>query len=158
MDAGGQFGQAGGRGLDPFAVGVLGGEAVLDLRIGDDASGLDIDEEHPARSQSSAGGDLGFRQVDDSGFAGEDDGVLGHDVPGRTQSVAVEHGSGEAAVGEGDAGRSVPGLHEQRVVFVEGPPLLGHGRVVLPGFGDHHQHGLRQRPAGGDHELEDRVE
>ena len=158
VDAGGQILQSLRAAVYPVGIGVVGGELVLDLCVGDDALGLGVDEEHAARGEAAAGDDLGLGQIDDSDLAGEHHRVLGHHVPGRAQAVAVEDGAGEPAVGEGHTGGTVPGLHEQRMIFVEGPTLLAHARIVLPGLGDHHQHRLRQRSSGGDHELEDGVE
>ena len=47
----------------------------------------------------------------------------------RAQPVAVQHRADEGAVGEGDAGRAVPRLHQAGVEPVEGPP----GRRPSPG-------------------------
>ncbi len=36
--------------------------------------------------------------------------------------------------------------------------VLGHGLVALPGFGNHHHHGMCQAAAGKDEELEAIIE
>ena len=62
------------------------------------------------------------------------------------------------AVGEGDAGRAVPRLHEGRVELVEGAAGRVHLGVVLPRLRDHHQHRVRQRAAAEVQQLEHLVE
>ena len=62
------------------------------------------------------------------------------------------------AVGEGDAGRAVPRLHEGRVELVERPAGRVHRRVVLPRLRDHHQHRVRQGAAAQVQQLEHLVE
>ena len=74
------------------------------------------------------------------------------------QAVAVEDRADERAVGERDAGRTVPGLHERGVELVEGPAGGVHLGVVLPRLGDHHQHGVRQAAAAEVEQLEHLVE
>ena len=50
-----------------------------------------------------------------------DEVVVGDPVAARAQAVAVEHGADHRAVGERDAGRAVPRLHQRRVEAVERP-------------------------------------
>jgi hypothetical protein len=146
-----------GRG-DPLVVGRLRTQPRLDLRVRDDAAGTGVHEEHAAGAHAAARQHLLLRQVDDPGLAGEHHGVLREGVPRRPQAVAVQHGAHQLAVREGDAGGAVPGLHEEGVVAVEGPALLGDVRIRLPGLGDEHRHGVRQRAAGHHEQLEDLVQ
>ena len=44
------------------------------------------------------------------------------------------------------------------MVLVEGPPVLFHQVIVLPGLGDHHRHRVREAPPGEVEELQDVVE
>ena len=48
--------------------------------------------------------------------------IVGDAEAGGPQAVAVEGRADLAAVGEGDGGGAVPGLHQRGVVFVEGAP------------------------------------
>ena len=155
----GQVGQADQAGVQPLLVGVLAGEGGLDLLVADDAPGGGVDEEHPARLQAAAAHDALGLDVEHAGLGGQhDEAVVGDPVAPRAQPVAVEHGADERAVGEGDAGRAVPGLHEGGVELVERPPGGVHRLVVLPGLRDHHQHRVRQRPAAEVEQLEHLVE
>lgn len=95
--------------LDPLLVGALGRELRLDLVVRDDPATGCVDEEHPARLEPTLLDDRGRVEVEHTGFAREhDEPVLRHPVPSRPQSVAVEHGTDEGAVGEVQARRSVP--------------------------------------------------
>ena len=87
-----------------------------------------------------------------------DEVVVGHVVARRPQAVAVEHRADHRAVGEGDRRRTVPRLHQRRVVLVERLPVGIDRRVAAPGLRDHHQDGVRQRAPGHDEELEHVVE
>ena len=87
-----------------------------------------------------------------------DDVVLGDVVPRGAQPVAVQHGADDLAVAESDGRRAVPRLHERRVILVERAALGAHLLVVLPRLGNHHEHGVRQRPSAHVEELEHVVE
>ncbi len=135
------------------------GELGLDLLVADEPAVLGVDEEHPARLQAALAHDLGRVEVEHPGLGGEhDQAVVGDRVPARAQAVAVQDRADEGAVGEGHAGRAIPGLHEVGVVGVERPPGRVHRRVVLPRLGDHHQHGVRQRAPAEVEQLEHLVE
>ena len=146
-------------GVQPLLVGVLAGERGLDLLVADDAAGGGVDEEHPAGLEPAAADDPLGLEVEHAGLGGEhDEAVVGDPVAARAQAVAVEHGADEGAVGEGDAGRAVPRLHEGGVELVERPAGGVHRLVVLPGLRDHHQHRVRQRAAAEVQQLEHLVE
>ena len=118
-----------------------------------------VDEEHLARVQAPLQHDVLGRDVEHPDLRGHDDEVVVRDaVARRPQAVAIEHGADDRAVGEGDRRGAVPRLHERRVVLVERPPLRIERRIAAPRLGDHHQHGVRQRAARHDEELEHVVE
>ncbi len=145
--------------LDPLRVGVLGGQRRLDLLVLDDPVLGRVDEEHPAGLQPALLDHPGLLDVEHADLGGEDDqAVLGDPVAGGAQTVAVQHGTDLRAVGEGHAGRAVPGLHQVGVVLVEGAAGRVHRDVVLPRLGDHHQHRVRQRTAAEVEQLQDLVE
>ena len=87
-----------------------------------------------------------------------DEAVVGHPDAGRPQPVAVEHGADDRAVGEAHRRRSVPRLHQRRVVLVERPPGGVHRLVPLPRLRDHHQHGVGQAAAAEVQQFEHLVE
>ena len=97
----------------PFAVGRLPRDTLLELLVGDDALLLGVDEEDAARRQPPLlqhflGGD-----VEDADFGGHHHQVVGRDVVTRgPKAVAIEHGAHANAVGECDGSRPVPGLHQ----------------------------------------------
>ena len=145
--------------VEPRAVRLLGGDLLLDLLVGDDATFFHVHEEHAARLQAALGGDVGGVDREDAGFGAHDDEViLGHVVAGRAEAVAVQGGADHRAVGEDDGGGAVPRLHEAGVVFVERLLLGAHGFVAVPRLRNHHHHGLGQGAAAHDDQLEDVVE
>ena len=146
-------------GVQPLPIGTGRCQAGLDLVVPDDPPLAGVDEEHPARLQAPLLDDLAAGDVHDADLAGHHDQVVGgHPVAAGAQSVAVQDRTDDRAIREGDRGRPVPGLHERCVVLVEGPALVGHLRMVLPRFRDHHQDGLGQRVAAQGQELECLVE
>ncbi|CPO01337.1 Uncharacterised protein [Bordetella pertussis] len=145
--------------FDPLAVRAAVGQLQLDLAVVDDAALLQVDQEHLARLQAPFLDDAVFRDRQRARLGRHDDHVVvGDQVARRTQAVAVQRGADLAAVGEGDRGRPVPGLHHGGVVLVEGAPAFVHLRVLFPGFRDHHHHGVRQGIAGVHQQFEAVVE
>ena len=155
--------------VQPLAVGLGGGELGLVGVVVDDPRGTaprrsarpcpGVHQEHPARPQPPLGDDLLRGHVEDAGLAGEHHAVVGELPPARgSQTVAVQGGAHDGAVGEDHRRRAVPGLHEAGVEPVEVPLVGGHLVVVLPRLGDHHHHRVRQRAAAQREQLEDLVE
>ncbi len=145
--------------VEPLPVGVLGGEAGLDLLVLHDPPGPGVDEEHLPRFQPPLADDGLHGDVEHSRFGGQDhEAVIGDPVPAGAQPVAVEDGADHGPVREADGGRAVPGLHDGGHVLVEGPPRRVHGIVVLPRLRDHHQHRVRQGAAREMQQLHHLVE
>ncbi len=145
--------------LHPLRVGMRGGELALDLLVGDDAALLQVDEQHLARLQAPGFDDglVGNRQH--AHLGGEnDEAILGHEVAGGPEAVAVEGRADLASVGEADSGRAIPWLHQGGMILVECLALLAHERVAGPGLRDQHHHGMGERVATLDQELERIVE
>ena len=146
-------------GRQPLHVGVLGGQLGLDLLVLDQPALRRVDQEHAARLQAALAHDALGGDVEHTHLAGQDhQPVVGDPVAGRPQAVAVEHRAHDGAVGEAHGRRTVPRLHERRVVAVEGAPVAVHRGVVLPRLGDHHEHRMGQRAATEVEQLEDLVE
>ena len=145
--------------VQPLVVREGGGQRGLDLLVLDDPAADRVDEEHPARLQPTLADHRGRVDVEHADLAGEDDQpVVGDPEPAGTQAVAVQHCADDRAVGEGDARRPVPRLHQRGVELVERPAGGIHPAVVLPGLRDHHQDRVRQRATTEVEQLEDLVE
>ena len=145
--------------LDPLPVRLPAGDGRLDLAVRDDPLLLQVEEEHLPRLEPAAADDPARREVHHPGLRGEDDHpVPRHGVPRGTQPVPVEGGAQVAPVAEDHRRRPVPRLHDRGVVLVEGPLVLAHLELGAPRLGDHHHHGVRQRPARHHEQLEDVVE
>ena len=145
--------------LHPVGIGLRRGQLILDLIVGDDAAQLGVHQEHASGLEAPLLDDLLHGDVQDTGLARHhDQAVLGVDPPGGAQAIAVQDGADANAVGEGDGGGTVPGLHEAGVVLVEGLPQRAHGLVPAPGLGHHHHQRMGQGPARHVEQLQDVVE
>ena len=76
------------------------------------------------------------------------------EVTGGAQTVAVQHTAGIPSVAEEQGGRTVPWLHQDGVVFVEGLQVFTDGVLVVERFGHQHRHGVWQAQAGHDEEFQ----
>ena len=145
--------------VEPPLPGARRGQPGLQLLVVDDAALLEVDEQHPPRLEPPLADDPGLRDVEHPDLGGHDDPmVVGHDVARRAQAVPVEGRADLAAVGERDRGGAVPGLHEGRVVLVEGAAVGVHEGVVLPRLRDHQHHGVGEGVAARDQQLQGVVE
>ena len=140
-----QVGQVDQVAVQPFAVGLAGGVALLELLVPDDAPFFGIHQQHPPRLEPGFLHDALRREIQHPHLGGEDELiVVRHVIPGGPQAVAVQHRAHHVAVGEEDGGRTVPGLHERGVILVQIPLGAGNGAVVAPGLRDRHHDGQRQ--------------
>ncbi len=135
-------------GVQPVLVRVLAGQRGLHVRVLQDPPPAGVGQEDAAGLEAALADHVRRVDVEHADLAGQHhEPVAGHPVPAGAQPVAVEHRPDHGPVGERHAGRAVPRLHEGGVEAVEGAPGGIHPVVVLPRLGDHHQHGVRQRPA-----------
>jgi hypothetical protein len=145
--------------LQPHGVGPLRGDALLQLVVRDDALLGGVHQEHAARLEAALPDHPLRRDVEHADLARHHHQVVPGDVVARRpQAVPVQRGAHPRAVGEGDGGRAVPGLHQAGVVLVEGLLLRAHRLVPAPGLGDHHHHGLRDGAPRQVEQLEHVVE
>ena len=134
---------------------MLGRQPLLHLRIVDDAAFLQVDQQHLAWLQPPLADDAFFRHGQHAGLGRHDHMiVVGHDVACGTQAVAIQRRADLAAISEGDRRRTVPRLHQRRVVLIEGAPVRIHQRVLCPRLRNQHHHRMGQRVAAGDQYLQ----
>ena len=144
---------------EPVPVRLGGHQVMLDLVVAHDAALCGVHEEHASRLQAALANDAGLIDVSHADFGRHYDETIGRDpVAGGSQAVAVEHGAYDGAVRKGDAGRTVPRLHQRGMEFVEVVLVLGHAGMVLPGLRNHHQHGMGQAPPAEMEQFEHLVE
>ena len=145
--------------VDPFLIGMLRGKRGLELLVSDDSSLLHVDEQYLPGLEPPAAADAGFLDLHGARFGRHDDEiVLGREVARGPQAVAVENGAHLAAVREGDGCRTIPGLHERGIVFIERAQLRVHGGILFPGLGNQHHRRLRERVAAHDEKFKGIVE
>ena len=141
--------------VQPGLIGLRLGQAGFQLSVVDDAPLFEIDEEHLARLQAPFLDDFFVRDVEHADLRAHDHQiVLGADIAGRAQAIAVQGGADLAAIGKGHRRRSVPGFHHGGMKFVKSAALGIHQRIVVPGFRDHQHHGVGQGIAAGDEQFE----
>ena len=146
-------------GVQPSLIGMFGRQLGLDLIVIDDATLLKVDQQHLARLQAPFLDDLFLGDRQHAHFRSHDDlVVVGHQITGGTQAVAIQGGADLAAIGEGDGGWAVPRFHQGGVVFVKRAALGVHQRIVGPGFRHHQHHGMRQRITAGQQQLQGIIE
>ncbi|OAV73244.1 hypothetical protein Barb6_00407 [Bacteroidales bacterium Barb6] len=80
--------------------------------------------------------------------------VFSDKIAGRAQTIAVEHTAGIPSVAEHEGGGTVPRLHQDGMVFVEGFQVFRYGILLVEVFGHKHRHRMGQTHAGGNKELQ----
>ena len=97
----------------PVAVRLGSHQVALDLVVAHDAALESVDQEHAAWLEAAFLDDARLINVSNADLRRHhDQAVGGHPVTGGSQAVAVEHGSDDGPIGEGDACRTVPRLHQ----------------------------------------------
>ena len=141
--------------VQPLTVGPGADDFLFQLFVTDNAALLRIDQEHPSGLEPSFLQDA-FRLNFEHPYLGthDDQVILGDVVPRRPEAVAVQDGPHAGAVGEGDGGRAIPGLHQATVIFIKGPFCVGHAGMILPRLGDHHHHRMGQRTSAQRQEFQ----
>ena len=130
---------------EPCAVGLSGGQLLLELLVPDDSAFLEAHQEHAAGLKAALEPYILGWDLQDAGFRRHHQLVfIGYQIAKRPQAVSVQQGAEAAAVGRHDHCRTVPWLHQRRMVFVEVLLLLRHGLMLVPSLGDHHEHGVVQ--------------
>ena len=80
--------------------------------------------------------------------------IIGDIVPGRAQTVSVQHRPHDISVGEQDGCRAIPWLHHGRIVLIEISLLPAHALVILPWLRDKDHHCQRQRHSAHHQEFQ----
>ena len=143
----------------PVAIRFRRRQLLLQFVVADDAALLEIDHQHLARLETALALDALRRNVEDADLGRHDDqAVFRNVVARRPQTIPIQRGANANAVGESHRRRPVPRLHERRMEFVERPLLLRHRWIAAPRLGDHHHHGVRQRPASQHQQFQHVVE
>ena len=144
---------------NPITVGLFLGVTGAQLVVVDHAAAGKIDLEHLTRSQAAARQDVLGAHLDGAHLARQHKAAVArHVVASRAQAVTVEGGTQGTAVGKGDGRRTIPRLHEHRLVGVVGATLLTQTIVVVPRLGQQHGCGTRKRTTVHNQKLENVVQ
>ena len=115
-----QFLQLNTVGVQPLAVRMSGGKAFLDLTIIIYLAFLSINQEDLTRLEASLLSNLSWVEVHHTHLGCHYHHiVLGDGVAGRAQTITVEHTTGKAAIAEEQSSRTIPWLHQDRVILIE---------------------------------------
>ena len=141
--------------LEPLLVRLARGQHAVDVFRTQQRAGLGVDGQDFARTQAALLDDVLGAEVVHADFRRQHDvAVAGDHIARRTQTVAVEAAGGIAAVHDDHTGRAVPGLHVDRVVFVERTHVRVEVFDVLPGRRDQRAHRLEHVHAAGQQQFE----
>ena len=142
--------------IQPLAVGLTLCIVIFQALIVDQLALDGIYQQHLARMETLFLYDLFCRDiVQCADLRGQDQtSVIGHIVPGRTQTVSVQDSAHDITIGEDDGCRTVPGFHHSCIVLIERTLFPAHSRDVLPRFRNGHHYCQRQIHAGHGHEFQ----
>ena len=144
---------------EPLAVGMGLGQLLLDLAVVIDAAFLRVDEQYLARLQAAFADHVARLEVHHAHFRGHHHhALLRYCIARGAQTVSVEHTAGIAPIREQQCCRTVPRLHQYRVVFVEGLQVLRNRVLVVERFRHEYRHRLRQRESAHGQKLKHVVE
>ena len=120
-------------------------QALLDFAIIVNLAFLGINQENLTRLQASLLGNLGWVEIHHAHLRSHNHHiVLGDGVACRTQTVSIEHTTSIAAIAEEQGGRTIPWLHQDRVILIECLQILRDRVLVVEALWHHHSHGMRQ--------------
>ena len=140
--------------FQPLGIGLARGQLLFDLLVGDNAAFLRIHQKHAARLEPALAGDLRRvnRQHPRLGCH-DDQAAMGHHESPGAQSIAVKLGSDHPAIRKSHGGRTIPGLHQRGMVFIESLDVIRHRGIARPGRGNQHLHDVRQAAPGQEQEF-----
>ena len=143
----------------PLRVGLAEAEPILDFLVGDNPAFHGIHQEHLPRLEAALHFDVFGWNLQHARFGSHHDRVvLCHDVAPGPQAIPVEHRTDYTSVGERHRRRTIPRLHQRRVVLVESPLLRLHVRIAGPRLRNHHGHHMRKFASSLEQQLHGVVE
>ena len=132
-------------GVQPLAIWMLGSQSLLDFTIIIDFAFLGINQEDLTRLQTTLLGNLSWVEIHHAHLRSHNHHiVLGDGIACRAQTVSIEHTTGIAAIAEEQGGRTIPWLHQDRVILIESLQILRDRVLVVEALWHHHSHSVRQ--------------
>ena len=120
-------------------------QALLDFAIIIDFAFLGINQEDLTRLQTALLGNLSWVEIHHTYLRSHNHHiVLGDGIACRAQTVSIEHTTGIAAIAEEQGGRTIPWLHQDRVILIESLQILRDRVLVVEALRHHDSHGVRQ--------------
>ena len=132
--------------LDPLLIWLGFTQGGLELLVIDHSALLKINQKHFSWLQSPFADDLGLGHRQDARLRRHDHQIIiGNAVTRGPQSIAIQGRTDLPPISKHDRGGAIPGLQHRGVVLIKRPTRFVHGRVLLPGLGDHHHGRLGHR-------------
>ena len=130
-------------GAQPFAIGVSLGQLLLDLAIVVYLAFLGIYEQNLSGLQTSLADHITWFEVHYTNLGGNNyHTVLGDGVTTGAQTVSVEHTAGKTTVREQQSSRTVPRLHQDRMILIERLQVFRDGILVVETLRHQNSHRL----------------
>ena len=129
----------------PLLVGLTTLQQLINIPSVKHLAFLSVYHQDLSRPDTTLGNDL-IRLVSmGANFRGQrDKAVIGCHPPRRAQTIAIEEAAGVAAIGQHNAGRTVPGLHVHGVVLVKRFQIRVDAFDILPSRRNQHAQCTRQ--------------
>ena len=144
---------------EPFAVWMSLRELLLDLSIIIYLALLRVDEQNLTGLKTAlAHHVIGFKVHHTDLGCHDHHAALRNRVAAGTQTVSVEHTTCITTVGEQQCGRTVPRLHQDRMVLIERLQILADRVLVVEALWHENRHCLGQTQSAHDQELKHVVE
>ncbi len=132
--------------LDPFAIGLLDGELLLDFAVVFQLTGGGVCRKHLAGPEAAFADDGRIVKNHGTGFGADvEDPICGDFVAGWAETIAIERGAEFRAIGEDQAGGAIPWLGEGADETIEGAEVFRDILIVAIGGRNKHAHGVLGR-------------
>ena len=131
--------------VEPLAIRMCLGQLLLDFAIIVYPALLRVNQQNLTRLQATLANYVTWLKVHHAHLTGHHHhAALGDGIAAGAQTVSVEHTTRIATIAEQQGSRTVPRLHQDRVVLVEGLQVLTDGVLVVEALRYQNGHSLRQ--------------
>src|SRR5579883_2026180 len=129
--------------IKPLLIGLALSQTLLNRRIAQDHSLLQVHRQHLAGTQATALYHVGGIAGQHASFGGyNQQAVRGQGIAHGAQAVAVKSRANKVAIAKDQGRGTVPRLHTAGMVLTPRPLLLRKPTVLLPGWWNQHLHAV----------------
>ena len=139
---------------EPFAVGMCLRELLLDFSVIVYLALLRVDEQNLSRLQTTLAHHIVRLEVHHTHFRSHDHhAALRNRVTAGAQTISVQHTTSKTSIAEEQGSRTIPRLHQDRVIFVERLQVFADRILVVETLRHQNCHRLWQGESAHDQEL-----